>query len=114
MPNPTFREFNDQSLHGSDAALLNSHEAAFHTDAFRPPGVTIQNFPLILETSVAQAITDATMYVSTISLPSNMLVTNLYITCGSTGMIEAGVTPHLWLALYDANLKLLGQSADDV
>lgn len=93
---------------------LNSDELAAllgDVGAGAPPADAIsETFPRRHAVSTAFQPASGTLQMFGIYLPGGKVITNINFVSGGTA--ETGGT-HLWFALYDQNLNLLGQSTDD-
>lgn len=77
----------------------------------RTTGAIAETIPWWAVASVAFALTAGRLFLTAVQLPT-CTVANVNYVSGSTALVN-GTTPHLWFALYDASLNLLGQSTDD-
>lgn len=76
----------------------------------RPASVIAETVP-IWACAANQTLTSTRMTMTAIALPA-CTVSSISVRSGTVGLTP-GTGPHLWFALYDANLNLLAQSADD-
>jgi hypothetical protein len=74
-----------------------------------PTGATAETFPRDMLSSSAQSFVSATAYVSLITLPKGLLVSNLTMITGGTA--KTGGT-HGWYALLDSGLVVRAVTAD--
>lgn len=79
--------------------------------ALAPTGALAETFPRMGAAGTSQtAAASGTLHMSAIYLPENTVVSSISYMSGST----AGVTlTHQWFALYDSDLALIAQTADD-
>lgn len=80
-----------------------------------PTGVTFQNSPRNMSTSVATvgALTSGQLRLQAIWLPSGFTVTSLSFCAGTTALANGSSGSHFWFALFNSSRALLRQTNDD-
>jgi hypothetical protein len=113
MPNPTLGEFRDETLHGTDAKLINFHEAlsSHAIDALRPAGVVAEAFPRsVVSGANVAAAASGTLTLTAVPLAAGQTVSSITFISATT----AGVALlNQWFALYDSARKLWAVTSDD-